>query len=115
MPLFLDYRPIGIREPNSMRANCVTIGLVNNMPDAALEATERQFTDLIRAATPNAVVLLKLFAIPEVPRADATRRALAERYRDIARIVGHAARRLDRDRHRAARRKPDGRAVLGDA
>jgi homoserine O-succinyltransferase len=56
------------------------------MPDAAVEATERQFTDLIRAATPNSVVLLKLFAIPEVPRADAMRRELAERYRDIAEL-----------------------------
>ena len=57
-------------------ANCITIGLVNNMPDAALEATERQFTDLLRAATPNAVVLLKLFAMPEVPRGEAVRAAI---------------------------------------
>src|SRR5579863_8356440 len=64
--------------------NCVSIGLVNNMPDAAVEATERQFTDLIRAATPNAVVLLKLYAIPQVPRAPAMRLELAERYRDIS-------------------------------
>ena len=56
------------------------------MPDAALEATERQFTDLIRAATPNAVVLLKLFAMPELPRGEAARSALAGRYRDIAEL-----------------------------
>ena len=85
MPLILDT---GRSEPAAElhAANCITIGLVNNMPDAALEATERQFIDLVRAATPNAVVLLKLFAIPEVPRGEAARTRLAERYRDIAEL-----------------------------
>jgi len=83
MTLFLDTdRSAPAVEINA--PNCITIGLVNNMPDSAFEATERQFTDLIRAATPNAVVLLKLFAIPEVPRAAEMSRDLAERYRDIA-------------------------------
>jgi hypothetical protein len=32
----------------------LTIGLVNNMPDAALKSTERQFRDLlVRAAVPR--------------------------------------------------------------
>jgi homoserine O-succinyltransferase len=85
MPLFLDTGRCGsAAELNA--ANCVTIGLINNMPDAALEATERQFTDLIRAATPDIVVLLKLFAMPELPRAEAARAALAGRYRDIAEL-----------------------------
>ena len=84
MPLFVDSGRFGSAvELNA--ANCITIGLVNNMPDAALQATERQFVDLIRAATPNAVVLLKLFAIPELRRGDA-RYALDERYRDIAEL-----------------------------
>jgi len=83
MPLFLDSGRLGSAlELNA--GNCITVGLVNNMPDVAVEATERQFTSLIRAATPNTVVLLKLFAIPEVPRADAMRRELAGRYRDIS-------------------------------
>lgn len=83
MPLFLDSGRS--RLPAEFNAaNCVTIGLVNNMPDAAVEATERQFTNLIQASSSAVVVLLKLFAIPELPRADATRRALAGRYHDIA-------------------------------
>ena len=39
----------------------ITVGLINNMPDAALEATERQFADLIGAAagtTPRAAEAL---------------------------------------------------------
>lgn len=83
MPLFVDpgrsASPIELNAPN-----CISIGLVNNMPDAALASTERQFTELIRAATPNVVVLLKLFAMSEVPRNDGARGFLAERYHDIA-------------------------------
>jgi homoserine O-succinyltransferase/O-acetyltransferase len=85
MPLFLDpghsASTIELNAPN-----CVTVGLINNMPDAALAATERQFIDLIRTAAPNVVVLLKLFAIPEVPRGDGARRELAQRYRDVAEL-----------------------------
>ena len=104
MPLFLDSDRSGSRaELNA--GNCITIGLVNNMPDAALEATERQFTDLIRAATPNAVVLLKLFALPEAAarggRAQRAHRTLSRH----CRALGYPARRPDRDRHRAAHRK----------
>ena len=85
MPLFMDSGRLGSAvELNA--GNCITIGLINNMPDAVVEATERQFTDLLRAATPNSVVFLKLFAIPEMPRADAMRRELAERYRDISEL-----------------------------
>jgi homoserine O-succinyltransferase/O-acetyltransferase len=85
MPLFLDSGRLGSAiELNA--DNCITIGLVNNMPDAAVEATERQFAGLVRAASSNSVVLLKLFSIPEVPRADAMRSELAERYRDIGEL-----------------------------
>jgi homoserine O-succinyltransferase/O-acetyltransferase len=64
--------------------DCLTIGLVNNMPDSAWEATERQFLDLIRAATPDVVVRLKLFSIADVPRGDYVRAKLADRYHDIS-------------------------------
>jgi homoserine O-succinyltransferase len=67
-------------------ANCITIGLINNMPDAAFGSTERQFVDLIRSATGDTVVCLKLFALPEVPRADWLRQELAGRYRDVAEL-----------------------------
>jgi homoserine O-succinyltransferase len=83
MPLFVDSgSSTSSLELNA--PNCISIGLVNNMPDSALAATERQFAELIRAATPNVVVLLKLFAMAEVPRNESARRFLAERYRDVA-------------------------------
>jgi homoserine O-succinyltransferase len=83
MPLLLDTARS--RSSVDLRGkNCLTIGLVNNMPDAACEATERQFLDLLRAVTSDAVVCLKLFSIPEVPRADKEREGIAARYRDIA-------------------------------
>lgn len=72
--------------PAMQSSDGLTIGLVNNMPDAAFEATERQFATLIRAATTDVVVRLKLFSIPGVPRVDYMRHALAERYRDISEL-----------------------------
>jgi len=83
MPILLDTA----RSPSAVDLrgrNCLTIGLVNNMPDAACEATERQFLDLLRAAAGNAIVQVKLFSIADVPRAEPARRELAARYRDIA-------------------------------
>jgi len=85
MPLFTDSARFGsVVELNA--GNSITIGLINNMPDAAVEATERQFTDLIRAATPNSLAILKLFSIPEMPRSAATRRELTDRYHDISEL-----------------------------
>lgn len=83
MPLLLDTEQSG---PGSeARAdNCVTVGLINNMPDAALEATERQFTDLVRSSARTTVVRLLLLSIPQVPRGAAARRDMAARYRDVS-------------------------------
>lgn len=49
-------------------ADVVDIGLVNNMPDAALDATERQFRDLLTAAAGGRTIRLTLYTLPEVPR-----------------------------------------------
>jgi homoserine O-succinyltransferase len=87
MPLLLDNAQSGSgSEANS--AHHVTVGLINNMPDAALEATERQFTDLIRASARHTAVQLMLFSIPQVPRAAAVRRDMAARYRDVSEMWG---------------------------
>src|SRR5438034_9964843 len=64
-------------------AGCIDIGLINNMPDAALEATERQFLALLDAAADGMVVRLKFYALPEVPRTDLGRRRVSRFYSPI--------------------------------
>jgi homoserine O-succinyltransferase/O-acetyltransferase len=82
MPLFLDTAQAG--SATELRAaNCVNVGLINNMPDSALAQTERQLIGLLRKSASNCVVRLVLFSIPEVPRADEARHELRGRYRDI--------------------------------
>jgi len=66
MPVYFD-RGESRYEP---AAPCLTIGLVNNMPDAALQATERQFVALLGAAAGDMVVRLTPYALPGVPRTD---------------------------------------------
>jgi len=85
MPLFLDSARFGSAAALNA-GNSITVGLINNMPDTAVAATERQFVELLRASTPDMVVLLRLFSIPELPRAEWVRRDLAERYRDISEL-----------------------------
>jgi len=61
----------------------LNIGLINNMPDAALKATERQFASLLDAASPDIQVNLFLYALPTVPRGEAGRRHVSGAYLDI--------------------------------
>jgi homoserine O-succinyltransferase/O-acetyltransferase len=85
MPVLLDTARSGATA--ELRGeNCLTIGLVNNMPDAALDATERQFIDLVRAASPGLIVRFKLFSLSAIPRSAQARAALAVRYRDVSEL-----------------------------
>ncbi len=71
-----------------MRAAPLTIGLVNNMPDAALAATERQFTRVLQSAAGEREVRLKLFSLPDVPRSEHAQALLRGRYADIDALPG---------------------------
>src|SRR5437588_9480889 len=51
-------------------SRCLDIGLINNMPDAALNATVRQFRTLLGAAADDLLVRLTLYTLPEVPRTE---------------------------------------------
>ena len=57
------------------------VALVNNMPDSALSATERQFARLISEASGEFDVRLTLAALETMPRAQETRAAMGENYR----------------------------------
>jgi homoserine O-succinyltransferase/O-acetyltransferase len=48
-------------------ANCIHIGLINNMPGPAMEATERRFCTLLDAAAEGFVVRVSRYALPGVP------------------------------------------------
>ena len=61
----------------------IEIGIVNKMPDATLRTTERQFRDLLSAASLGLPVGLRLYPLPEVPRADAAHSHIGESYEDI--------------------------------
>jgi O-acetylhomoserine (thiol)-lyase len=70
----------GARHRRSARPE-LTVALVNNMPDAALLATEEQFaTRLAEAAGDACDVRLALYALPGLPRGELGRSALRERY-----------------------------------
>lgn len=70
MPLVVERH--GNRDPSGD----LVIGLVNNMPDAALETTEAQFARLLSHATDSLDVRLRLSFLPEVPRGIAGREHL---------------------------------------
>jgi len=50
----------------------VTIGLVNNMPDSAFRATERQFVSLLEDASDGIPIRLVLYALPGIRREGAS-------------------------------------------
>lgn len=62
------------------------IGLVNNMPDAALRTTELQFARLLKEASGGFDVRLHLFAMPEIPRSDDARARMEGFYADAVGI-----------------------------
>lgn len=84
MPVEIDPRPrpMPVASPSarSRAAAPILIGLINNMPDSALEETEGQFCRLLSAAAGPGVVRLRLSYLPEVPRSSVARRVLDERY-----------------------------------
>jgi homoserine O-succinyltransferase/O-acetyltransferase len=63
--------------------NSIHIGLVNNMPDSAFGATERQFLTLLEAAAGNLEIRVTFYVIPEIPRSDSGKR-YASSYRPIS-------------------------------
>lgn len=58
----------------------LTCALVNNMPDGAFEATERQYLGLIDEGSGSDVIELRRYAIPGVPRGEQTAARIAEQY-----------------------------------
>ena len=64
----------------------LTIGLVNNMPDAALQATERQFMRLLRRAAGDIRIDFHCFSLPSVARSQTSQWRVEKQYTDIAEL-----------------------------
>ena len=58
----------------------IVIGLVNNMPDAALSSTENQFTGLLQEASGGQTIRLRLTSLPELPRSQEALEHIRARY-----------------------------------
>lgn len=66
-----------------LRGNGIDIGLVNNMPDSALEATERQFLALLDAAADGMTIRVTFYTMPDIPRSESGQRHVSA-YRPIS-------------------------------
>jgi len=66
------------------------VGLLNMMPDAALEATERQFYRLVGESNPIAQFYMHPFTLPTLPRGEAAQAHIAQFYEsfDAIRAAG---------------------------
>jgi homoserine O-succinyltransferase len=62
------------------------IGLLNNMPDGALAATERQYVRLFDAAGSRRLVRLHFFSLPAVTRSAEAKARLDAVYHEIAKL-----------------------------
>ncbi len=83
MPILIERR----RKPRKLGVdwalNRIDIGLINNMPDTALEATERQYLALLGEAAQDVSVHLHLFTLPEIRRGDRIALHMKKLYRQV--------------------------------
>src|SRR5579863_5297804 len=70
------------------RGKRIEVGLVNNMPDGAVAATQRQFASLLEAASGEFDIRLSLFDLETLPRSREARRAMAEDYSAARALTG---------------------------
>jgi homoserine O-succinyltransferase len=83
--MFSDRPPAAFHEWSS---KCITIGLINNMPDGALDATERQFLSLLNSASEGMLVRLSFHALPNIPRGEEGARHVNNYYSSTENLWG---------------------------
>jgi homoserine O-succinyltransferase/O-acetyltransferase len=66
-----------------------TIGLINNMPDPALKATERQFMRLLQAAAGSRRIRFHCFSLPSVTRSPEAKWHVECEYSELADLERH--------------------------
>lgn len=77
------------RSPSEASDVPVEIALVNTMPDAAFEDTERQFTGLLTAGAEGRPMHISLYTIPDKNRSEVIRQVLADRYQGLGALYRH--------------------------
>jgi homoserine O-succinyltransferase/O-acetyltransferase len=75
-----DSRRTASIDRHESRVDGVSLALINNMPDPALEDTELQFFELLDIASGDVPVYLKLYSLTGIPRADRGERHLNSFY-----------------------------------
>lgn len=68
---------------NERHPGSLSLALINNMPDAALEDTELQFFELLDIASGDVPVFIKLYSLTGIPRTDRGQRRLNSFYSSI--------------------------------
>ncbi|MBV8143360.1 MAG: homoserine O-succinyltransferase [Gammaproteobacteria bacterium] len=91
MPLDLEPRPAPSGAHRTRQrapaAGAIVIGLVNNMPDGALQATETQFGGLLQEASGAHAVRLRLTSLPGLPRSAEASAYIERAYWPLAQLL----------------------------
>ena len=77
---------LGLSRAHEQHIRELHVGLLNMMPDAALEATERQFMRLIGGCNKIAQFYVHRFTVKGVERSAATQSYIDRYYRDFAEL-----------------------------
>jgi homoserine O-succinyltransferase len=64
-------------------ADCLSVALIINMPDPALEDTEAQFFELLDTAAIKTPLHLTLYSLPNIPRGERAQQHLSGSYSDL--------------------------------
>ena len=80
------HRILSPQRARDQNIRALHIGLLNMMPDSALEATERQFFRLVGSSNPISQFCIHPFTLEEIPRGDAARQHINQYYEPFSRI-----------------------------
>lgn len=65
----------------------VRVAVINNMPDAAFEDTERQFVSLLTSAAGDLALSVELYSLPEIVRGERAQQHMRGRYSDYRTLL----------------------------
>jgi homoserine O-succinyltransferase len=84
-----DHRHLPARAiEDQLSREPIRIGLVNNMPEAAFKATEKQFVSLLNAASDSLPIQLSLYVLRGTSMAASHRQHAASLYADVEELQG---------------------------